>query len=494
MDGGSGRRGSGERWPIWLLLAAALQGCTLRSPGEAVPPGGDCVLDPGEGAWRGGPGVPVVGVTDPVDPAYAPVGRSDGESLLFATLHPPLLRLDCSGRLGSGLVREWTSSDSGRSWLLFLEPRGMGVAEARRRGTAVAARLRAPEAWGGGEMPRSVEFRPPGQVVVTFARPPVDGAGLFALPGLAPVPVSESAGVRTSGGPPPDSLPRWVPGFSGLALEREPVLPPERGGVLRLHRVDGGSMVARIRVVPGGDPRDLVDEGAALVLTRDPVAVEWGRGREDIRVVPLPSDRLHLLAVPTGVVASLPTGFREALARDVVPGSSPGDPRGWLPGATCPGAGGAGPPSVTATGAAGSSSPGRVVFMADDPVARLLAERVAALAGPGGDPALRPLGDPGGDRRPGAAGPLQVAALSPGAFEAALRAGGETAYILALPLSAAAPCRAREELGARAPWLGREGALLALVETGATALARDGAPLLELDGLGRVRLLPGGAP
>lgn len=499
MDGRGGRGGTREGWRIGLLLVLALQGCAVRTPAGGPGPDAGCILDPGGSREWEGREVPVVGITDPVDPARAPLGGSDGEVLLFATLHPPLLRLDCGGSLGPGLVRAWRSPDSGLTWVLSVEAPGMGAAEVGRLGRSVAARLRHPEAWSGGEGPLSVEWRPPGEVVVGFAHPPADGAAVFALPGLVPLPEAPEAGAPRAGGP---GAPNgWGAGFSGLALERVPVQPRERGGMLRLHRAEEGSTVAHIRVVPGGDPRDLVDEGAALVLTRDPVAVAWGRGRAGVRVVPLPPDRVHLLVLPRGGVGALPAGFREALTRDVIPGSSPGDPRGWLPDAVCPAPGGAaahGIPSASSAfapaGGVALPSPGRIVVRADDPVARALAERVAALSGPGGDPAFRMLGVPGEKAGAVRDGPLRVEDLPPGAFESALWAGGEAAYILALPRGTAAPCRAREELGARVPWLQAGGTLLSLVETGLTALAREGAPRLEVDGTGRVRLLPRGSP
>lgn len=89
----------------------------------------------------------------------------------------------------------------------------------------------------------------------------------------------------------------------------------------------------------------------------------------------------------------------------------------------------------------------------------------------------------------GAGAVLRVASMGPGDFGAALRSGRDAAYLLSLPRSPAAPCRARMELEARLSWLGAGGTLVPLVESGATALLRPGSPVLEFDAAGALRIV-----
>ena len=119
-------------------------------------------------------------------------------------------------------------------------------------------------------------------------------------------------------------------------------------------------------------------------------------------------------------------------------------------------------------------------------MARALAQRVVALAGPGGDAPLSWL------RREVPGGTLRVVGLEPGVFASALLEGADLAYVLGEPLHPGLPCLAAAGLRTRAPWLDGA-ALLPLVETGVVALARAGAPTLVMDGTGAVRMrFPGG--
>lgn len=420
-------------------------------------------------------GAPEVGLAGEVDFRRAPVPEGDTEALLFATLHPPLIRLDCRGRLAPGVVDRWDSADGGRSWVLRVAGGATDDAGASARVAAVVGRLADPAAWPVGTAPAAVELRPPAEIRVTFRDPLPDGAATFAVPALSPVPQ----------GPIGPGTP-LAAGFDGHSLERDATAAAPGGATLLL-RDHGGQARVRIRVEPRGDPRALLDRGALLVLTRDPGAIAWAHARGgDVQVQTLPPDRLHLLALPGGDALPLSSGVTERLASDVVPGggrvSAP-----WVLGGGCPEGGaadGPGPGASRAAPAAGTT--GRVVHLAGDEVARALAERVVALAGPGGDAQLRALSE-------GAGGALQAVGLSAAEYSVAVREGRDAAYLILLPRSPAAPCQARADLVRRVPWL-TAGGLHPLAETGQTALLRPGAPSLEVDGSGAVRLLPGGRP
>jgi hypothetical protein len=117
----------------------------------------------------------------------------------------------------------------------------------------------------------------------------------------------------------------------------------------------------------GTDPRDLLDRHEIdLVVTRDPVVLDYARRSAALRVRPLPWDRVYVLE-PGGPSVADTTELR-ALARDAVPGDARGaEPPYWWREAGC-------------APAAGRLTSDDVSYPAGDPVARALAERLVALA------------------------------------------------------------------------------------------------------------------
>lgn len=462
-----GRAGH-RRWPrqgargwgsVPGLLVLAVSGCGLPA-GEGAAPADPCRI--GRGAGEAGL-LPVIGVVDPVDGALAPLARSDGEGLLFATLHPPLVQLDCEGRLRPAVAAAWeveSARDGEVVWHL-------AIPGARERGDLVARSLARDAPSEGGVRPIGVERTPSGVRVRLRGRGvQSDGPRVLAEPGLVPV-------AATGDG--------WGSDLSGLRLV--PVAAPGPGRTLELVREDGDRAVAlaAIRVVPGGDPRDLVDQGADLVLTRDPLAVAWAAARDGVRVLPLPADRVYRMALPGAGLRELPEGLPAGLVRDVVP-------LGGIPGSELEAEGGAGgcpplPSSPRPPRRPPDLQP-RVVHPLGDAVARALAERVAALAAPGGDAPLAGLLRGVSESVP----LLEVVGLDPAGFARALREGRDVAYVFHEPLHPAALCSAGATRARRIPWL-ESGSVLALVESGPRALVRPGAPVLEVDGTGAVRML-----
>jgi hypothetical protein len=111
----------------------------------------------------------------------------------------------------------------------------------------------------------------------------------------------------------------------------------------------------------------------------------------------------------------------------------------------------------------------RIVFRAEDHVARELAERLVALG-----------------RR------AIVAPLSPTDFENAFVSGSEGAYIIALPHQSLAPCRDLTALASSAIWLARDGvvggALVPLVDTREPALMNRQRVAATIDWDGTLRM------
>ena len=204
---------------------------------------------------------------------------------------------------------------------------------------------------------------------------------------------------------------------------------------------------APFRVLPPtGDLRDAVDGNADLVVAGDPTVLEYGVARGYARY-PLPWNRVYVLLL-TGRAPgalSLPdsAGLREDLARNAVQATA----RAAAPPFWWEVAGGCG-----RVPAPRGPDRGPIVYPADDPVARALAERIVALARPS-----------------------DVARGVPAAeLPRAMAQGAGGGYIVALPLTPTVPCRelARWPAGA---------AVVPLIETRPAVLLRGGTPPLAVD-------------
>src|SRR6266516_4112608 len=110
-----------------MLVAALLAACLTTTPRAAVPvPGG---APPGTRCAVAAAPTPArdtvtIGLTEPVDPAHAPVPRNDAERLVFPQLYETLLQVDCEGRIVPGLARSWSADEAGRRWTFTLRDEG----------------------------------------------------------------------------------------------------------------------------------------------------------------------------------------------------------------------------------------------------------------------------------------------------------------------------------------------------------------------------------
>jgi hypothetical protein len=296
--------------------------------------------------------------------------------------------LSCTGRPVPRGAASWSTDSSRTAWTLVLP--GAGETATRWRTDRAAEALR----WAGVVSVIPLDDR---RLVVTFRTPQATVPPVFAHPALA------------------------AEGESGDA-ELSPAAP--------------------------ADLRDALDEGAAVVVTADPAVLDYAAARPGLTRHGLPWNRTYVLLMAAGarpplVIPSDTAGFRAALARDAVPAAArAAEPPFWWE--TTPGCGR--PPAGMAPPAGG------ILYPAEDPVARALAERLVAIAGPG--------------------------AVARGAPEAGLREaiarGAAQASVVSLPRLALLPCReiAGWPAGATA---------LPLVDTRPSALVRDGTPPLAVD-------------
>jgi hypothetical protein len=222
------------------------------------------------------------------------------------------------------------------------------------------------------------------------------------------------------------------------------------------------------------DPRDAIDRGFDVLVTRVPAVSAYAATAGSGRVLPLPWDRVYVLIAPAERVQ--PRAFvTMALDDDLAAAALGADARKsagtyWWEDVTCP--------LPATTHGTERTAAGRIVYRRDDGVGRGLAERLVALAASGSlDGAI---GDDPSAPRPVATG------LDPGPYAEALRLGADLGYVLPLDRKVLDGCRAARAMQSAAPWPAR---LVPLVDTRAHLVVRrlrgrvvaawDGAPLFD---------------
>jgi hypothetical protein len=363
-----------------------------------------------------------VALSGPVDLAHALSPTNDSERLLFRQFAPTLVRLDCLGKVHPGLAESWQRSSDGLEWTFTLRE-GVHFTGTPLTALQVVGALVLPDAKALGI--DSAVYLDDRRVRVRLHNVRDTLPSLFAEPALA-----VTGGLASEGGP----IKRFV--VSGT---------------------DGRPPID-FQLVENGDPRDAIDRGIDLAVTRDPAIAEYVAGRPELETYPLPWSRTYLLLQPSGAppltIAS--DSVRSSLARDAVRAEArPAEPPFWWDSlATCPAVPDHEGQPVTAS---------RIVYPRDDEVARALAERLVALAGAGSS--------------------LRAAALDPAELAAALRDQTERAFVIAVQRESLAPCH---DASAWPPG----SSIQPLIDTRARAIVRRGSSPLTVDWDGTLRVLP----
>jgi hypothetical protein len=350
--------------------------------------------------------------TRPLNPS------NDSERLLFRQFLRTLTRVDCRGAVWPGIADSWSVDSAHHAWTFTLRQGARFPGGAPIQPMHVAGVLGGPEGKAAGIDSASV---------VDDRRLRVYGAG--SVPAILAQPAFA-----------------LVDGLASMAPLRRFSVPAE-----------GGRPAIVFEMAENGDPRDAIDGGIDLVVTRDPAVVEYVDGRPEFITYPLPWSLTYILLQPTGASPLTPASgadtLRRSLARDAVRAfARPAEPPFWTDKTGGCGAAVQAPrPVVPAP---------RVVYPRDDTVARGLAERVVALAD---DPQLR------------------TAPLAETDFRVALHQASDRAYVVAIPRSTMSPCReaAAWPLGA---------SILPLIDTRSTAIVRAGSAPLSLDWDGTLRV------
>ena len=404
------------------------------------------------------PGEPIatVALVDRIDPSNAPRPSNEGEHLLFRQLYETLIRLDCKGRVRPGLAESWRLDANGRTWIVTLRENARFSDGTPVTSTDVRA------AWlrdsAGDELQphvsRLVQSVVPVDdrtVAITLRSQRVDMPLELAHTDLAIAkPTSGSRwplGTRTDGAAPERDAP---------AAAVDSVITVKRDNLPSI----------RFLVAPG-DPRDLLDKGLDLLLTRDPAALEYAATLPHFQSVPLEWHRVHVLVTPGRLRGSpsLPEEARQALAGDAVRGEARGavGPFWWQMLQACDVA-----PSEPREQAAFTP---RIVYDVRDAASRDLAERLVAFSR-GSGAVANPILDvllPDRQRRTY----QQAVALTGEPLAATRRRGRDAGYIISVDRRPLDPCRDIQVLMDGARWLDPE-TIVPLVETRLRAIVRRG--------------------
>jgi hypothetical protein len=398
--------------------------------------------------------------------------------MVYRHLYEALISVDCGGQPRPALADDWSSQDGGWKWRFQLRRDARFSDGSRVTADRVVASWTSGAARRLGIEPDSIYIAGATELVIQLDRPYQSIPLLFASPDLA-----VTAAFAAS---------EWPAGTGPYRVASR------SDGAIMLIAARGYRMLdhppIRFALRSGEDPRDVIDQGHDLLVTRDPRALDYARTQPNYMVIPIVWDRIHVVASPLRVPSTRPGQIEEAaaadvsgfprhrleeLARDAVRSEARAAdaPHWWTDLSTCNVTTVA--PSLPITAAADRSGIAHIVYQTDDLVARDLAERLVALAASSNDEAiLEPLGierdiataiSTGGTR-------LLALGLDPAAFDDAIRSGSELAYVIELPRNVAAHCQAAAELIAAVPWLVRNEDPVPLATL---SLARPIVPLVE---------------
>lgn len=309
----------------------------------------------------------IIGVAEPVDLTHAPVPATEAERFVFGLHYETVVRLDCEGRVVPALASQWIQEDE-RRWRFTLREN---------------ARF-----WDG--------------TPVTAEDVPIAFAESLTTPDARTLRVVLA-----------------VPDSGALRRFADPRLAVARSGAAGAPPLGTASHQIMLRLAPGTDPRDLLDQGADLLVTDDPETIRYAASRETFDVVPLPWAWTYVFVgaslVWSGDAIGL-SGLPEAVRGDVRLAEPP---FWWSAAPRCAGAGAGSHYQTPGTARA-------IAYPETDPVARDLAGRLAALSAQG-------------QAFPGV-GPLRALGLSPTDFADALAANHAFGFITALPRRSYVAC------------------------------------------------------
>ena len=485
------------RRPIAAAIGAvAVAAAAIASCGKPPPTGFVTVFPPAcevLPAPLTAPDTITVALFERVSPEFAPWGHNAAEETVFRHVYETLISLDCVGRAGGGLASSWKSEDDGYRWVFGLRD-GAHFSD----GSMVTAGD-VVESWTDALVLDtgidSAEARGDRTVVVHFREPSRDVPLVLSA---APFSVAKRAAGE-----------RWPLGSGPYAVVSEDDAPVESGWLGGPGRTitlaparRGRAPAIRFVTASARDTRDLLESPIDLMVTEDPTLIEYASGDPRFVTAPLEWERTYALvsaarvrAVSSGgLPPALPPDFLGVLARDALRADARGSrpPRWWEDDRACGAFGKAPGARGVIMGADPSAGSRRVLYDADDPTARDLAERIVALAAAdtarSRDAAVLAAVVPG---LVGGSSAVVARGVGGPELDRSLRAGGELAYIVSFRSRPALPCDEIRRFFDRVPWIAVLGsdfssALLPLVDTRTAAIARKDRLGVVRDWYGRV--------
>jgi hypothetical protein len=408
---------------VFLASIVLLSGC---APGPPSPLGDACLSIADTTVAR-------------LDTVVVALTQAEGAEFLSRHLSSNLVRLDCAGEIRPDRATRWTAEDGGKTWVFTL-------------GTLTAGAVR--ESWDAQR-----------------------NGGIWPWPAMLAVEVLDSARLRVRLDRAYHELPAefgdsWL-AVAGGSFRTQIVAHPPAGPVTSvsyLAPLTGPGPVIKVELLrPNVDPRDALDfprvgllSPADVVITSDAATVAYARSRREFIVSPVAWSLTYVLLTPVpGLPATtLPIDdeTRRSLVRDVVPGE--------VRAALAPFWWDSLPCQSTTRDYDPSSRAGPILaFDRSDPIARALAERLAAMT----------ISKPGAHTLP-----VNRLLVTPGLFT-----GIANAFVLSLPRQRRIICDPQWPKGSR---------MDALIDLQAFVIARRGVQPLLLDGDGMIRFNPEPGP
>jgi hypothetical protein len=440
--------------PVVLLCVAGCGKRQVMQPSSVVPAECEVVVAPTDV-----PDTISVAVFDAPGPADAPLPHNAGQRLVFHHLYETLITVDCRGEVRGALAASWQKGDRGRRWTLELR-------EGARFWDGRPVTAWDVEWWWKAAMRgRSAADAAVDSIVVSGDRV----LDVFVEERHRGVPLFLASPAFAVAAPSYDSV--WPNGSGPFRPLGHPA--QDRTGVLLVQPAFGGtSPVIRFVHASVRDARDLIDNEVDALITADPDVIDYARVRPRLETVALPWDKTYVLLSGSRVSGhgngGSPPSFSaetlDGLATDAVRSDARGceTPFWWQEVDDC---GQLSVPFATLSEAPAASHPlgmGRIVYEANDPVARDLAERIVALAS-GNTAENSDAAEVAAVLSLPRGGMVTIVAegLSSRELASSLRMGNNIAYVLSLPRRAADPCFEARKLVRRAPWLVTAGEAIA---------------------------------
>lgn len=293
-------------------------------------------------------------IFDTIDPKHAPWPRNRSERFVFSHLYETLVNIDCHGQVQPGIAKSWKEASDG--WYI--------------------------------EIAEDAHFWD--DTMVTAADVQTSFQPVMQRLSIGPVDIV-------------DETHAIIHGHFDLRLLSLPTLPifkqarsvfPIGTGEWEIDTDNSGSTGIVMRPTSAKTPTvifeqanpseamDILSSPADAMISDDASLIDYARTKPAATLIPLAWDQAYVLIDPVRAryaawgdkITELPQALLDALARDAIPGDARGGSsiltRSWN----------APIPRVGDDMYRGGSPSNRVLFVAGDPTARSLAERIVALA------------------------------------------------------------------------------------------------------------------